>query len=95
VAKVYSQVKGLDFDETYAPISRLESIHILLSYATDHSFKLYQMDVKSAFLNGSIKKRCMLSNLTALKTLSIPLMFISSQWRFMGLSKPQEQCMNA
>jgi hypothetical protein len=56
VAKGYSQVDGLDFDETYAPISRLESIRILLAYATYHGFKLYQMDVKSAFLNGPTKE---------------------------------------
>jgi hypothetical protein len=56
VAKGYSQVDGLDFDETYAPVARLESIHILLAYATYHGFKLYQMDVKSAFLNGPIKE---------------------------------------
>jgi hypothetical protein len=46
----------LDFDETFAPIARLESICILLAYATYHGFKLYQMDVKSAFLNGRIKE---------------------------------------
>jgi hypothetical protein len=56
VAKGYSQVKGLDFDETFAPVARLESIHILLVYATHYDFKLYQMNVKSAFLNGPIKK---------------------------------------
>jgi hypothetical protein len=56
VAKGYSQVEGLDFSETYAPVARLESIRILLAYATYHGFKLYQMDVKSAFLNGQIKE---------------------------------------
>jgi hypothetical protein len=56
VANVYSQVKGLDFDETFAPVARLESIYMLLAYATHHGFKLYQMDVKSAFLNGPIKE---------------------------------------
>jgi hypothetical protein len=56
VAKGYSQVKGLDFDKTFAPVARLESIRILLAYATHHGFKLYQMNVKSAFLNGSIKE---------------------------------------
>jgi hypothetical protein len=56
VAKGYSQVEGLDFGETYAPVARLESIHILLAYATYHGFKLYQMDVKSTFLNGPIKE---------------------------------------
>jgi hypothetical protein len=56
VAKGYSQVKGLDFDQTFALIARLESIRILLVFATHHDFKLYQMDIKSAFLNGPIKK---------------------------------------
>jgi hypothetical protein len=56
VAKGYSQVEGLDFDETYAPIARLESIRILLACGTYHGFKLYQMDVKSAFLNGPNKE---------------------------------------
>jgi hypothetical protein len=56
VAKGYSQVEGLDFSETYAPVARLKSIRILLAYATYHGFKLYQMDVKSAFLNGPIKE---------------------------------------
>jgi hypothetical protein len=56
VAKGYSKVEGLDFGETYAPVARLESIRILLAYATYHGFKLNQMDVKSAFLNGPIKE---------------------------------------
>jgi hypothetical protein len=56
IAKGYSQVKVLDFDETYAPVARLESIQILLAYAIYHGFKLYQMDVKSSFLNGPIKE---------------------------------------
>jgi hypothetical protein len=56
VAKGYSQVEGLDFDETYALVARLESIRILIAYATYHGFKLYQMDMKSAFLNGPIKE---------------------------------------
>jgi hypothetical protein len=56
VAKGYSQVEGLDFDETYAPVARLESIRLLLAYATYHGFKLFQMDMKSSFLNGTIKE---------------------------------------
>jgi hypothetical protein len=55
VAKGYVQAAGFDFEEPFAPISRLESIRILLAYAAYHSFKLYQMDVRSAFLNGLIK----------------------------------------
>jgi hypothetical protein len=44
VAKDYSQVEGLDFAKTFAPVARLESICILLAYATHHDFKVYQMD---------------------------------------------------
>jgi hypothetical protein len=46
----------LDFDETFAPIARVESIRMLLAYANHHGFKLYQMDVKNTFLNGLIKE---------------------------------------
>jgi hypothetical protein len=46
VAKGYAQVAGLDFEETFAPVARIESIRILLAYATLHSFRLFQMDVK-------------------------------------------------
>jgi hypothetical protein len=56
VANWYSQVEGLDFKETFAPIARLESIRILFAYPTHNDFKLYQMDVKSEFLNGPIKE---------------------------------------
>jgi hypothetical protein len=56
VSKGYAQVAGLDFEETFAPVARLESIRILLAYAAHHSFKLFQMDVKSIFLNGPIKE---------------------------------------
>jgi hypothetical protein len=57
VAKGYSQVEGLDFDETFAPVARLESICILIAYVTHHGFKLYQIHIKSAFLNGLIKEK--------------------------------------
>jgi hypothetical protein len=49
-------VEGLDFGEIYASVARLESIRILIAYATNHDFKLYQMDVKSAFLNGPLQE---------------------------------------
>jgi hypothetical protein len=47
----------LKFDETFAPVAWFESIYMLLGYATHHGFKFYQMDVKSAFLNGPIKEK--------------------------------------
>nr|GEW32814.1 copia protein [Tanacetum cinerariifolium] len=56
VAQGYNQQEGIDYDETYALVARLESITILLSYACALDFKLFQMDVKSAFLNCVINE---------------------------------------
>ncbi|GKB29181.1 synaptobrevin, longin-like domain protein [Tanacetum coccineum] len=55
-AQGYNQQEGVDYDETYAPVARLESIRILLAYACALDFKLFQMDVKGAFLNGFINE---------------------------------------
>ncbi|KAK0603399.1 hypothetical protein LWI29_004559 [Acer saccharum] len=57
VAQVYSQIEGIDFEETFAPVARLESIRLLLSISCVHKFKLHQMDVKSAFLNGFLQEK--------------------------------------
>ena len=51
VAKGYNQIEGIDFEETFAPVARLEAIRLLLAFAGFRGFRLYQMDVKSAFLN--------------------------------------------
>jgi hypothetical protein len=56
VAQGYTHVEGLDFGETYVPVTRLKAIRILLAYACAHNIKLYQMDIKSAFLNGYINE---------------------------------------
>ena len=56
VTQGYIQVEGINFDETFAPVARLESIRILLAIASHLNFKLYQMDVKSAFLNGMLQE---------------------------------------
>jgi hypothetical protein len=56
VCKGYAQVEGHDFGETFEPVARLEAIIIFLSYACHKNFKVYQMDVKSTFLNGYIEE---------------------------------------
>ena len=56
MAQGYTQVEGIDFDESFALVARLELIRILLSIACIMKFKLYEMDVKSAFLNGFLNK---------------------------------------
>jgi hypothetical protein len=56
VAQRFSQVEGLDFEETFTLVARLEVVRILLASAASKRFKLYQMDVKNAFLNGVIQE---------------------------------------
>ena len=56
VAQGYSQIKAVDFEETFAPVARLEYIRLFLWMACILNFKVYQMDVKSAFLNGVLQE---------------------------------------
>jgi hypothetical protein len=56
VCKGYAQVEGRDFDETFTPVARLEAIRMFLAYSCHKNFKVYQMDVKSAFLNGDLEE---------------------------------------
>ncbi|GJR27069.1 retrovirus-related pol polyprotein from transposon TNT 1-94 [Tanacetum coccineum] len=56
VAKGYAQEEGIDFEESFAPVARLEAVRICIAYATHKSFPVYQMDVKTAFLNGPLKE---------------------------------------
>lgn len=56
VAQGYNQQEGIDFTETFAPVARLEAIRIMLAFAAHKNIKLFQMDVKSAFLNGFIEE---------------------------------------
>jgi hypothetical protein len=72
IAKGYSQVECLDFNETFAPVARLESIHILLAYTIHHDFKLYQMNIKSVFLNGPIKQEVYVEQLLGFEDKEYP-----------------------
>nr|GFB31420.1 copia protein [Tanacetum cinerariifolium] len=56
VAKGYAQEEGIDFEESFAPVARLEAVQIFIAYATHKYFPIYQMDVKTMFLNGPLKK---------------------------------------
>ncbi|GJX02224.1 retrovirus-related pol polyprotein from transposon TNT 1-94 [Tanacetum coccineum] len=56
VAKGYAQEEGVDFEESFAPVARLEAVRIFVAYAAHKSFPIYQMDVKMAFLNGPLKE---------------------------------------
>jgi hypothetical protein len=56
VAKEYSQKEGINYEDTFAPVAKLNTIRVLIALATKHSWKLHQLDVKSAFLNGDLKE---------------------------------------
>ena len=54
VAKGYKQIHGVDYDETFSPVAMLKSVRILLAIAAYHDYEIWQMDVKTAFLNGNL-----------------------------------------
>ncbi|GKE87900.1 retrovirus-related pol polyprotein from transposon TNT 1-94 [Tanacetum coccineum] len=79
VAQGYNQQEGINFDETYAPVARLESIRILLAYAYANDFKLFQMNVKSAFLNGFINEEVYVSQPLGFIEFEKPIMYTNSK----------------
>ena len=56
MCKGYAQVEGIDFEETFAPVARLEAIRMFLEFLCYKNFKVYQMDVKYVFLNGKLEE---------------------------------------
>nr|GEY17093.1 uncharacterized mitochondrial protein AtMg00810-like [Tanacetum cinerariifolium] len=64
-AKGYAQEKGIDFEESFAPVARLEVVRIFIAYAAHKSFLIFQMDVKTRFLNGPLKEEDSSFKLTA------------------------------
>eukprot|EP00253_Pinus_taeda_P019035 PITA_19035 len=63
VCKGYSQIEGIDFEETFAPVARMEVIRMFLAFSFSKGFKIYQMDVKLAFLNGELKEEVYMEQL--------------------------------
>ena len=66
VVKGYAQIFGVDYSETFAPVARLDTIILLLAISAQLGWKVHQMDVKLAFLNGILQEKIMLSNLKVL-----------------------------
>jgi hypothetical protein len=61
VAKGYSQLEGLDFTESFAPVARHEAVRIFLAFAAHRNMVVFQMDVKTAFLNGELREEVYVS----------------------------------
>nr|GEZ30000.1 retrovirus-related Pol polyprotein from transposon TNT 1-94 [Tanacetum cinerariifolium] len=105
VAVGYSQQEGIDYDETFAPVARIEAIRLFLAYAAHKDFIVFQMDVKTTFLSGILKEEVYVGQppgfvnnmsrdvLTVGSTMRIPLLYRGeySQWveRFMNYLEEQ------
>nr|GFD46094.1 integrase, catalytic region, zinc finger, CCHC-type, peptidase aspartic, catalytic [Tanacetum cinerariifolium] len=63
VAKGYAQEEGIDFEESFASVARLEVVRIFVAYVAHKSFPIYQMDMKMAFLNGTLKEEVYVAQL--------------------------------
>ena len=71
VAKGFSQIPGVDYDETFSPVAKIKSIRVLLAIAAFHDYEIWQMDVKTAFLNGKLAEDVYMSQ---------PLGFVSNEY---------------
>ncbi|GJS85675.1 retrovirus-related pol polyprotein from transposon TNT 1-94 [Tanacetum coccineum] len=83
VAQGFSQEERIGYDETFAPVARMKAIKIFLAFATYMNFIVFQMDVKSAFLNGKLKEEVYVKILLALKVVSSLTMSASLTKPFM------------
>jgi hypothetical protein len=87
VAQDFSQVEGLDFVEIFAPITHLEAIMILLAFAASKGFKLYQMDVKSVFLNCVIQEKVFIRQPPGFENPRYPDSVYKLSWDLYGLKQ--------
>ncbi|GKA94812.1 retrovirus-related pol polyprotein from transposon TNT 1-94 [Tanacetum coccineum] len=72
VAQGFMQEEGIDYDETFAPVARLEAIRIFFAYAAYMGFMVYQMDMKSAFLNGKISEEVYVQQPPGFESIKFP-----------------------
>ena len=72
VAQGYNQQEGIDYEDTFAPIARLESIRMLIAFACYKNFILYQMDLKSPFLYGFINEEAYVEQPLGFESFNFP-----------------------
>ncbi|GJV03198.1 retrovirus-related pol polyprotein from transposon TNT 1-94 [Tanacetum coccineum] len=95
VAQGYNQQEGIDYDETFAPVARLEAIRIFLAFATYMNFIVYQMDVKSAFLNGKLKEEVYVKQPLGFESNEFPNHVCKLDKALYGLKQAPRACENS
>ncbi|XP_019089082.1 PREDICTED: uncharacterized protein LOC109127931 [Camelina sativa] len=95
VAQGYSQVEGVDFDETFAPVARLESIRFMFGMSCALKFTLHQMDVKSAFLNGILQEEVFVEQPKGFENPQHPEHVYRLKKALYGLKQAPRACNNA
>ncbi|GKA66902.1 retrovirus-related pol polyprotein from transposon TNT 1-94 [Tanacetum coccineum] len=93
IAQGYSQKEGINYDETFAPVARMEAIRIFLAFATYMNFKVYQMDVKSAFLNGKLKEEVYVKQPHGFESSEFPDYVCKHDKALYGLKQAPKACM--
>nr|GEX95289.1 copia protein [Tanacetum cinerariifolium] len=89
VAKGYAQKEGVDFEESFAPVARLEAVRLFIAYAAHKSFTVYQMNVKTAFLYGPLKEEVYVNQPDGFVDPIIPTKFTVSRRLYMDSNKLQ------
>lgn len=83
VAKGFSQRQGVDYDKTFSPVAMIKSIRILLAIATYHDYEIWQIDVKTTFLNGNLVEDVYTTQPMILSSKNMQIRFISYKDPFM------------
>jgi len=92
VAKGYNKEEGIDYVETFAPVARLEVVRLLLAFACLGGFKLFQMDDKSAFLNGIINEEVYVEQPSGFEDHQHPNHVYKLKKALYGLMQAPRQC---
>ncbi|GJS38352.1 retrovirus-related pol polyprotein from transposon TNT 1-94 [Tanacetum coccineum] len=91
---IINQHEGINYDKTYAPVTRLEAIRIFLAFSTYMNFIVYQMDVKSAFLNGKLKEEVYVKQPLGFESSEFPNHVCKSEKALYGLKQVPRACKN-
>ncbi|GKE96352.1 retrovirus-related pol polyprotein from transposon TNT 1-94 [Tanacetum coccineum] len=92
MAQGYRQEEGIDYDETFYPVARLEAIRIFFAFATYMNFTVYQIDVKSAFLNGKLKEEVYVQQPLGFESTEFPNHVYKLDKAFYGLKQAPKAC---